>query len=155
MPAARTDFLARLFDILQPAPAMYLADSGFWSYPGPEELRLALADLVAAHRGILDRAALVLEEREVPVPKVAYPLSYTGWHDVDLGSMLPRILGSLQAQIAGLETVAVAPDDATAAGLASESLRINRQQIDLLEQLATKLRAGLAVTQSESTSTAS
>lgn len=151
MPASPADPLARLFDILQPAPAMYLADSGLWSYPGPEELRLALADLVAAHRGILDRATVVLEEREVPVPKTAYPLSYTGWHDVDLASMLPRVILSLKTQLAQLESIVAAPDDASASGLAAETLRINRQEIDVLEQLATKLRAGLAGKPTEST----
>ena len=144
MPSTRAEPLLRLFDILQPSPVMYLADSGLWSYPGPEEVRLALADLVAAQRGIIDRAATVLEEREVPVPKTAYPLSYTGWHDADLGSFLPRILGSLRTQATALEAIASTPDDETASRLSAEAVRINHQAVDMLQQLATKLRAGLA-----------
>ncbi len=144
MPSTRAEPLLRLFDILQSSPAMYLADSGLWTYPGPEEVRLALADIVAAHRGIIGRAANVLQEREVPVPKTVYPLSYTGWHDADLGSFLPRILGSLRTQTSALEALAATPDDATASGLSAEAIRINRQHLDVLQQLMTKLRAGLA-----------
>lgn len=144
MPFTRAEPLLRLFDILQPSPVMYLADSGLSTYPGPEEVRLALADLVSAHRGILDRAANVVEEREMPVPKTAYPLSYTGWHDADLASFLPRILGSLRTQTTALEALAATPDDATASGLSAEAIRINHQHLDVLHQLATKLRAGLA-----------
>ena len=33
-----SDPLCRLLDVLQPSLAMYLADSGIWSYPGKESI---------------------------------------------------------------------------------------------------------------------
>jgi hypothetical protein len=136
--------LVRLLDILQPSLAMYLGDSGIWSYPGPEELRLAVAALVSDQRQVADRAALILEEREVPVPKTPYPISFSAWHDVDLQHILPRLVAGLKRQEAELEQVAATPDDATAAGLAAEAAKITRQHVAALDQIAVKLRAGLS-----------
>ena len=142
MPASPA--LVRLVQILQPSLAMYLADSGIWSYPGPEEIRLALAALVADQRSIMDRAGLILEEREVAVPKNAYPISFSAWHDVDLRHVLPRIAAGLERQQPDLERIAATVDDAAAAGLAAEALKANRQHVDALKAVAAKLRAGLA-----------
>jgi hypothetical protein len=136
--------LVHLVEILQPSLVMFLADCGLGTYPGPEEVRLALADLVADQRNIIDRAVAILEEREVPVPKSAYPLSFTGLHDVDVRYVLPRVVADLRRQSAQLERIAEVRDDATAAGLASEARRSMTQQIDVLEQITTKLRAGLS-----------
>jgi hypothetical protein len=142
MPASPA--LIRLLEILQPSLAMYLGDSGIWSYPGPEELRLALAALISDHRQVADRAALILEEREVPVPKTAYPISFSGWHDVDLQHILPRVVAGLKRQEAELDRVAATPDDATAASLAAEAAKATRQHVAALDQIAVKLRAGLS-----------
>jgi hypothetical protein len=142
MPASPA--LVRLVQILQPSLAMYLADSGIWSYPGPEAVREALAALVSDQRQVADRAALILEEREVPVPKTAYPISFSGWHDVDLQHILPRIVAGLKRQEAELEQLVATPNDATAAGLAAEAAKITRQHVAALDQIAVKLRAGLS-----------
>ena len=141
MPA---ESLVRLLEVLQPSLAMYVADSGIWSYPGPEEIRLALADLVADHRNLIDRGAAILEEREVAVPRVAYPLSFTGWHDVDLQYALAWIVKGLTAQSPELERLAAVADDAAASGLAAEALLSTRQHLDVFQQIATKLKAGLS-----------
>lgn len=143
MPAA-ADKLVDLLRVMQPSLAMYLADSGIWSYPGPEEIRLALADLVGDHRNVMDRAALILEEREVAVPKNAYPISFSAWHDVDLRHVLPRIVAGLERQQPELERLAATPDDAAAAGLASEALKSTRQHVAALRAIAAKLQAGLS-----------
>lgn len=142
MPASSP--LVRLLEILQPSLAMYVADSGIWSYPGPEEIRLALAGLVADQRAVIDRAVLILEEREVAVPKNAYPISFSGWHDVDLRHMLPRIVAGLRGQQPELEQLAALPDDAAAAGLAAEALKTTRRHVEALETIAAKIRAGLS-----------
>lgn len=142
MPAA--DQLVHLVEVLQPSLAMYLADSGIWSYPGPEEIRRGVADLVAEQRAVLDRAALILEEREVPLPKNAYPISFSGWHDVDLRHVLPRIVAGLERQQPELERIAATPGDASAAGLAAEAAKISRQHVAALRQIEVKLRAGLS-----------
>jgi hypothetical protein len=41
-----TDPLCHLVASIQPSMLMYLGDSGIWSYPGPESVKLALADAV-------------------------------------------------------------------------------------------------------------
>jgi hypothetical protein len=129
------DPLLRLFDLLQPSLAMYLADCGLWSYPGSEEIRLAVADLVADQRNILDRAAVVVAERGQARPRVVYPISFSGGHDVDLRHMLPRLIAGLDRQRSELETLAATPDDAASAGFAAETLRSVQQHRDILAGL--------------------
>ena len=124
--------------------ATYISDSGIWSYPGPEEIKLALADLVGDHKSLLDRAGTVLAEREVAAPRTAYPLSFTALHDLDLKNLLPRVIQGLEAQAAACESVAAAAgDDTTAGELAREAVQTNRRHGDQLRQLLAKSRAGL------------
>ncbi len=135
------DPLFRFCNLLQPTLAMYLADSGLWTYPGPEEIRLAIADLVADTRSLLDRAAAVIDEREQVKPRVAYPISFSGWHDVALQHILPRVIDVLERQRSELERLAATPDDAAAAGLAADALRSARQHLDVLRDVMAKIRA--------------
>lgn len=136
--------LVQLLEVLQSSLAMYLADSGLSTYPGQPEIRLALADLTSDHRNLVDRGAIVLEERQIQVPKSVYPLSYTGLHDVDLRHVVPRIVAELRRQAGAFERLAADPFDAMTAELAADALRSTRQHIDVLEQIATRLRAGLS-----------
>ncbi|MCS5616862.1 MAG: hypothetical protein O3C39_03465 [Planctomycetota bacterium] len=136
--------LVRLLKVLQPSLAMYVAESGIWSYPGPEEIRAGLADLVGDQRGIMDRAVLILEEREVAVPKNAYPIAFSGWHDVDLRHVLPRVVTGLERQLPELELLAATSDDAATAGLAAEALTSTRHHVEALKTIAAKLQAGLS-----------
>jgi hypothetical protein len=142
MPASAP--LRRLVATLESSLAMYISDSGIWSYPGPEEIKLALADLVGDHRSLLDRAGTVLAERQVAAPRTAYPLSFTALHDLDLKNLLPRVIQGLDAQAAACESVAAAAgDDTTAVELAREVVQTNRRHGDQLRQLLAKSRAGL------------
>lgn len=143
---AVTDPLCRIVAAIQPSMLMYLADSGIWSYPGPEAVKLALADAVDDLRNVVDRATVFLDEREVSTPpKAAFPLSFTALHDVDLANLLPRVIGGLRQQLGDLEAVTgPAGVDAAAADLLADAKQSTRQHLDALEQLAAKLRAGLA-----------
>jgi hypothetical protein len=144
-----SDPLRRLVAALESSLAMYVSDSGIASYPGAEEIRLALADVVGDHRSLLDRAGTVLAEREVTAPRTAYPLAFTAWHDLDLAYLLPRVIDGLKGQIAVLESVAAtAGDDTTAGELAREAVAINRRHVDRLAQLVAKSRAGLVAAKS-------
>lgn len=149
-----SDRLSHLLGVLQPSLAMYLADSGIGTYPGADEIRRALSELVADQRNVMDRAALILEEREVAVPKNGYPISFSAWHDVDLGYVLPRVITGLEAQWPALERLAAATDDAAAAGLAAEVLKSGRRHVESLRQIATKLKAGLSARPSSAGSAA-
>ena len=60
MPAA--DQLARLVAVLDSSAVMYLVDCGLSTYPGPDDVRLAIGDLAASHAGIRARAEAVLED---------------------------------------------------------------------------------------------
>ena len=131
------DPLCRLLDVLQPSLAMYLADSGIWSYPGRESIKLALADLVGDHRSLVERAAVEIEERGIAVPAHAYPIGFTGCHDVDMKSLLPRVIAGLRGQLAAIDTiVASSADDAFATELAREAKSTTLSHIDVLEQVA-------------------
>ena len=144
MAAATSDPLARLVTTLESSAVMYLADSGLPSYPGPADVRRGLADLAADHRSVLARAAEILAEREVTLPRTAYPLAFTGWHDVDLGWLLPRVVDGLRRQIGEFDALAATPDDAATRDLAAEAATVTRRHADRLSELATRLRAGLA-----------
>ena len=133
-----SDPLCRLLNVLQPSLAMYLADSGIWSYPGKESIKLALADLVGDHRSLVERAAVATEDRGIAVPSPAYPISFTGCHDVDMRSLLPRVVAGLRGQAAAIDAIlASAADDGVAAELAREAKATTLSHIDVLEQVAT------------------
>ncbi|MDA1039674.1 MAG: hypothetical protein O3A37_05220 [Planctomycetota bacterium] len=136
-----TAALPQLVAILETSPVMYVADSGIWSYPGDEDLKLALADIVGDQRNVAERAAAVLAEREVAPPQTGYPLSYTAWHDLDLVYLLPRLIEGMRRQVAAIDVlVAARPDDATAMELAAEAKATTLGHIDVLEQQASRLR---------------
>lgn len=143
---AVTDPLCRIVAAIQPSMLMYLADSGIWSYPGPESLKLAVADAVDDFRNVVSRATALLGEREVSTPpKAAFPLSFTALHDVDLARLLPRLIDGLRRQLAELDAVTgPAGVDAAAADLLTDAKQSTRQHLDALEQLGAKLKAGLA-----------
>lgn len=145
---AVADPLCRLVSLVQPSLLMYLADSGIWSYPGPESLKLALADAVDDLRSVVGRASMLLDDREVAVPpKAAYPFAFTALHDLDLATLLPRLIDGLRRQLADLDALTgPAGSDAAAADLVADAKRSTRQHLDALEQLAAKLKAGLAGT---------
>ena len=132
--------LVRLLDVLQPSLAMYLADSGIWTYPGDEEIKLALADLVGDHRSLVERAAVMLEQRSVPVPSPAYPITFTSCHDVDIGSLVPRVIEGLRGQVAVCDGLAAACDDAAIVGLVREARSTSLRHVDVLEQVAAAAR---------------
>lgn len=136
MPSA--DPLSRLLDVLQPSLAMYLGDSGIWSYPGKESIKLALADLVGDHRSLVGRATTELEERGIVSSPPAYPITFTGCHDVDMKSLLPRVISALRGQVAALDTIiASTGNDAVAADMAREAKATSLGHVDVLEQIAT------------------
>jgi len=131
------DPLARLLDVLQPSLAMYLADSGLWSYPGRESIKLALADVVTDQRSILERAAVALEDRGVVPSAAVYPIAFTGCHDVDMKSLLPRVVSGMRGQLAAIESIlTTTAHDAVADELAREARATTLGHIDVLEQVA-------------------
>ncbi len=142
MPAI--DQLARLVAVLDSSAVMYLADCGLTTYPGPDDVRRVLGDLAAAHKDVVARAAEILADREVAVPRPGYPLAFTGWHDSDLAALMPRLLDGLRRQLGELDCIAATQDDAAARELATQAAATTRRHTDRLADLAARLRAGLA-----------
>lgn len=134
------DPLARLVSLLGSSLAMYVADAGIWTYPGDEEIKLALADLADDHRSLLERAGAMLEDRGAEVPRHPYPIQFTATHDLDLRALVPRIVAGLEAQAVALESVAAAGDDAEGLDLAREAATSTRSHLNDLRQLLARPR---------------
>lgn len=135
--------LAELVRLLGSSLAMYVADAGIWSYPGDEEVKLALADLVGDQRNVHDRSAAVLDSRNVPVPGRDFPIRFTATHDVDLRFLLPRILEELRRQVTTLDGIIEASaDDPETLELAREARGTTLGHCDVLSQVASKARGG-------------
>ncbi|MFM1997133.1 MAG: hypothetical protein RLZZ111_1520 [Planctomycetota bacterium] len=134
-----TDPLSRLLAVLQPSLAMYLADSGIWSHPGKEATKLALADLVDDHRSLIERAGSALEDRGIVPSAPAYPIAFTGSHDVDIQSLVPRVLEGLRKQVGDLAAILESGQgDDVALALAREAKTSSEQHLDALAQAAAR-----------------
>lgn len=137
-----TSPLSRLVSTLGSSLAMYVSDAGIWTYPGAEEIKLALADLADDHRSLVERAGAALEERGVEVPRPVYPIQFTATHDLDLRTLLPRIIAGLKAILGDLDGVAAgAATDPQAEDLLREAATSTRTHIDALEQVLARPRA--------------
>jgi len=138
--------LFRLLSLLHASMAMYVADAGIWSYPGDEAIKLALADLVGDHKNIVERAGVVLEQRHINLPRLAYPIHFTATHDIDLRSLLPRILNELQKQLVEIDEIIESISKTTDADpisleLAREARGTTLGHSDVLGQLLVRQRA--------------
>lgn len=134
---ATTDHLSELVMTLESSLPMYLVDSGVQTYPGADDIREAVARLVDEQRDIVARSAVLLEEREVPLPRHAYPLSFTALHDIDLRHLLPRLVADLRRQAEGCAAIAAAAArrDAAASSLADEAAASARRHGESLARL--------------------
>jgi hypothetical protein len=130
--------LANLVSQLGSSLAMYVSDAGIWTYPGAEEIKLALAALADDHRSLIERAGAALEDRGLEVPRHPYPIQFTATHDLDLRALLPRVITGLKAQAAALEKTAVSADDPEAADLVGEAITSTRTHLDALNQLVAR-----------------
>jgi hypothetical protein len=130
--------LANLVSQLGSSLALYVSDAGIWSYPGAEEIKLALAALADDHRSLMDRAGAALEDRGLDVPRHPYPIQFTATHDLDLRALLPRVITGLKSQVAALEKTAVSADDSEAADLVGEAITSTRSHLDALNQLVAR-----------------
>jgi hypothetical protein len=133
---ASPDPLFRLLDVLQPSLAMYVSDSGIWSYPGAEDLKLALADLVSDHRSLVERAGVAADSRGLPAPSTVYPIHFTGCHDVDMISLVPRVIEGLRRQVERFDGILAATgQDGEAHDLAREAKESSLAHLAVLEQV--------------------
>ena len=88
--------LSRLVRLFRQSPLMYLSDSNVWTYRGDESLKLTLVDVVSDRQNFVDRAETILVAEQLELPQSFFPLAFTGWHDVDLGFLLPRLIADLE-----------------------------------------------------------
>jgi hypothetical protein len=88
--------LCRLVRLFRQSPLLYLSDSNIWTYRGDEQLKLTLVDVVSDHQNFINRAETILVAEQLVLPRTFYPLAFTGWHDVDLGFLLPTLIADLE-----------------------------------------------------------
>ncbi|MFN5755361.1 MAG: hypothetical protein ACK54F_02520 [Planctomycetia bacterium] len=136
-----TNPLVRLLSTLDSSLAMYVADAGIWSYPGDEEIKLAIADFVGDQRSIMERAGTILEESGEATPRHAYPIQFTATHDLDLKSLVPRIIGGARRQVGELDAVIAAGGDPVAIDLVREARSTTHRHADILAQLGSRPQA--------------
>lgn len=139
-----TDLLKRLMESLGPSLALFLDDSGIWSRPGSEELKLAIADLCTDLRSLFDRAGVLLDAQDVPAPQVEYPIRFTALHDISLEYLIPQLEQETRRQISAAESCSNAPGDA---GDLFREARVTLQyHLDVLEQFSARKAASRAET---------
>jgi len=99
--------VARFMTLIGPSLACYIDDSGIWSRPGAEAIKLALADLSSDLRSLYERAGLLHDRLvEYPSPQVEYPIRFSALHDIDLGYLLPQLLAEGREQVAAVDAMA-------------------------------------------------
>ena len=136
--------LVHLMQSLGPSLALFIDDSGIWSRPGAEEIKLAIADLCTDLRSLIDRAGVLLDERDIPTPQAEYPIRYTALHDIDLGYLLPQLHQETRSQIAAVESWG---DTAGDGGDVLREARITLQShLDVLAQLSAQKKSSQAET---------
>jgi len=133
--------LASLVESLASSLHAFLAAARVWTFPGAESIKLALVDLAADERSIRDRASLILEERGETVPQPEFPIAFTALHDVELASLLPRILDGLRRQVATCDRLLEAGGDEASMDLVRQAREAAIQHGDVLEGEARALRA--------------
>lgn len=136
--------LVSLVESLGSSLHAYLAAARVWTFPGQEAIKLALVDLADDERSIRDRAGRLLEERGEIVPRPEFPISFTGLHDVDLASLLPRLLDGLRRQVAACDRLLEAGGDAQVVDLVRQAREAALQHGDVLESVARSVASAAA-----------
>jgi len=135
--AMTNSVLSRLIDLLGSSLPAYISDSGIWSYPGVEQIKLALADCVGDQHSIVERAGTLLVERNATPPRPIYPIAFTALHDLDLHSLLPRILAALRRQVVEIEHLMdESRQDPTAHDLLADARQTTLLHSDIFEDMA-------------------
>jgi hypothetical protein len=139
--------LVSLVQMLSSSLHAYLAAARVWTFPGQEAIKLALVDLADDERSIRDRAGRILEEHGEIVPRPVFPISFTGLHDVDLASLLPRLLEGLRRHVDACDRLLEEGGDAEALDLVRQAREAALQHGDVLESVGRRLppAAGPAV----------
>lgn len=136
------DLLSRFMQSIGSALALFIDDSGIWSRPGAEEIKLAIADLCTDLRSLFERAGVLLDARDIPAPQVEYPIRFTALHDIELGYLLPQLQRETRQQIAAVEACGGVAGEA--GDLLREARSTLQSHLDVLEQIARKKAAAPA-----------
>ena len=146
--------LCRLVRLFRQSPLLYLSDSNIWTYRGDEQLKLTLVDVVSDHQNFINRAETILVAEQLVLPRTFYPLAFTGWHDVDLGFLLPTLITDLEKRKNALISLRDQADEIVgrrgsgadkAAELVREVIASVEGHLELLRQEAGRLKNKPAV----------
>ena len=134
---ASADLLSRFMQALRSSLALFIDDSGIWSRPGAEEIKLALADLCTDLRSLFERAGVLLDNQDIAAPQVEYPIRYTALNDVHLNYVLPQVQRETRSQIAAVE--AWGDQSGPVGDLLREARSTLQTHLDALDQVAKKV----------------
>ena len=144
--------LSRLVRLFRQSPLMYLSDSNVWTYRGDESLKLTLVDVVSDHQNFVDRAETILVAEQLELPQSFFPLAFTGWHDVDLGFLLPRLIADLEKRENALQDLRDQADEIVGqrgsgadktAELVREAISAVEGHLDMLRQQEKRMKTNV------------
>ena len=98
------------------------------------------AGLFAMPAGKLASLSVFSPASDSPGEKAApaYPIAFTGCHDIDMRSLLPRVIEALRRQVVSIDAIIDSTaDDAVVQDLAREAKATSQRHIQVLEQVAT------------------
>ncbi|MEO2001053.1 MAG: hypothetical protein ABGW75_05450, partial [Pirellulales bacterium] len=104
-----------------------------------------------------DRAETILVAEQFELPQSFFPLAFTGWHDVDLGFLLPTLIADLEKRENSLQKLRDQADgivgqrgsgaDKTAE-LVREAISSVEGHLETLRQQETRLKNNVTTTAS-------
>lgn len=124
----------------------YLQQSGAWAGPGDDDARAALERMATHHTEHARRLAELIQDRGGAVPHVAFPDRFTeaNYHFVAIDYLLGELVRYQRGAIAAMEVECNGVADSEIRNTIDTVLADERQDLQLLEQLAEKHNVHLA-----------
>ncbi len=130
------EVLNRLLVIHRRSLPMYLSWAQPWADRGDRKAQDALSHVAADQQYLVDRiATLILDNGGVVTPG-EFPLIFTGYHDLSMGYLLPKVIALQKEDVAAIEEcvdmLRLAP---MIKAVAEESLGAAKGHLESLEEL--------------------
>ena len=130
------DVLNRLLAIHNRSLPVYLSDAAPWTHQGDEQAALAIQQITAAHRAMVDRIGDFLIERDGMAETGEFPPQYEGWHDLSLDFLLVRLVQAQEQNVTAIaQCVEQLTGDPMAKALAQEALGEAKGHLESLEEM--------------------
>ena len=118
---------------------MYLTDACPWTHQGDEKAKLALNNIVADQKGMVQRIGEFILDSAGRVETGEYPMEFTDTHFLSLDFLLKELVRYQRGDVAAIEQiVSQLGDDRLARELAEETLGMERAHLESLESLVSQ-----------------